>query len=74
MLVLNIVDVKEVIDGVAEYAFVVGVVYMLAIMEEFWTVDVFVRGVVMPVENLDEGVSVDNVVGVVGKRLPVGEP
>ncbi len=74
MLVLNIVDVKEVIDGVAEYAFVVGVVYMLAIIEEFWAVDVLVRGVVMPVENRDEGVSVDNVVGVVGKLLPVGEP
>ncbi len=74
MLVLNVVDVKEVIDGVAEDVFVVGVVDMLAIMEEFWTVDVLVRGVVMPVENLDEGVSVDNVVGVVGKLLPVGEP
>ncbi len=74
VLVLNVDDVKEVIDGVAEDVFVIGVVDMLAIMEEFWTVDVLVRGVVIPVENLDEGVSVDNVVGVVGKLLPVGEP
>ncbi len=73
VLVLNVVDVKEVIDGVAEDVFVVGVVDMLAIMEEFWAVDVLVRGVVMPVENLDEGVPVDNAVGVVGKLLPVGE-
>ncbi len=74
MLVLNIVDVKEVNNVVAEDVFVVRVVDMLAIMEEFWAVDVFVRGVVMPVENLDEGVPVDNAVGVVGKLLPVGEP
>ncbi len=73
MLVLNVDDVKEVIDGVAEDVFVAGVVDMLAIMEEFWAVDVLVRGVVMPVENLDEGVPVDNVVGVVGMLLPVGE-
>jgi len=39
VLVFNIVDVGEVVDGVVDVC-VVGVVGMLVILEEFWTEEV----------------------------------
>ena len=70
MLVVNVVDVGAVVDGVVDVC-VVGVVDMLVKLEEFWTEDVSFSDVVMPVENVDEGVDI--VVGDVGMLLPVGE-
>ncbi|RXN23777.1 hypothetical protein ROHU_022605 [Labeo rohita] len=81
----------ENIDGVAEnffeVVFVVADMLSLGVgmeakklvtMEGFWTVDVLVCGVVMPLENVGEDVPVDTVVGVVvipgendGKDVPV---
>jgi len=72
VLVFNIVDVEEVVNGVVDVC-VVGVVGTFVILEEFWTEDVSRRSVVMPDENAVEGVPVDNVVGAVGILLPVGE-
>lgn len=46
MLVLSVVDVGEVVDGVVD-VFVVEVLNMLVILEEFWTVDVLIIGVVV---------------------------
>lgn len=70
VVVLNVVAVREFIDGVVD-GFVVGVVEMSFILEVVWTEVVLVCGVVMPFENTSDVVFI--VDGDVGLLLSVGE-
>ncbi len=60
------------VDDLLVSVVVIDCVVMLVVLEEFWTVVVFICGVVMPGKN-SEGRAVEIVVKVVGVLLPVGE-